>query len=181
MTRHIALVIACFLAMAGWASGQAQAPDRTPVTAEQLERAIQDVEDKIDLRFESNNRAVKLLQDFANSQPTTEAVDGKLAALKELTQSQFQALTELINARAEGNKVSLDAALVTRKEASDKIENAFNKQMEALANRIDDLKERIDTEEGRGAGRSDFIGWIVAAVAVAGFILTQFVRRDTKS
>jgi len=163
------------------------ANDPTTRTVEQIAAAVKNIEDQIavavknieaktDLRFQANDDAVKLLQDFANRQPTTEAVDGKLSSLKELTAAQFQALTELINAKADGTKLSLDAALVTRKEASDKLENTINKQLEGLAKRIDDLKERIDTGEGRGTGRTDFIAWIVAAVAVVGFALNHFTR-----
>lgn len=144
--------------------------DPTPRTLESLTQAMKAIEEKTHIQFEAQREAVRLLQDFANRQPTTEAVNGDVKALKELTSDKFASLKELINAKAEGTKTALDAALETRKEASDKIENTFNKQFDGLSKRIDDLKERIDRSEGRGKGLGD--GWVilVGAVGILGII-----------
>jgi hypothetical protein len=47
---------------------------------------------------------------------------------------------------------------------------ATKDQMEALEKRFDEIKARLDKGEGRSEGYSKFIGWIVAAVAVAGLL-----------
>lgn len=142
--------------------------DPTPRALEQMYREIKSLEDKIDLRFHASSEAVKLLQDQADREPTTEAVNENLRALKELTGSQFEGLKDLTNAKFEGNKTALDAALKTQKEASDKIETNFAKQFDNLSKNIDDLKDRINRNDGRSKGLGDFIGWIVAAVVIVG-------------
>lgn len=150
--------------------------DPTPRTLESLTQAMKSIEEKTNIRFEAQEKAVELLQSFANRQPTTESVNGDVRALKELTTVQFEALKELANAKADGTKTALSAALETRKEASDKIEANFSKQFESLSKQIDDLKERINRNDGRGAGRGDFVGWIVAAVAIAGGLIAIFAK-----
>lgn len=139
-------------------------------------REIKSLEDKIELRFHANSEAVKLLQEFANRQPTTEAVNENLRALRDLTSTQFDGLKDLTNAKFDGNKTALDAALKTQKEASDKIETNFAKQFENLSKNIDDLKDRINRNDGRSKGMGDFIGWIVAAVVVVGGVVALIAK-----
>lgn len=165
--------------------------DPTPRTLESLTQAMKSIDEKTSLRFEAQQEAVKLLQDFANRQPTTEAVYGDVKALKELTSEHFAALRELMNAKFDGNKTALDAALKTQKEASDKIEANFTKQFESIANiveaktkaldeKIGDNKDRITSSEGKSEGFSQ-IGAIVLGVctviatiiAAAAFVATR--------
>ena len=161
--------------------------DPTPRTLEQMYRELKGLEDKVNIRLVGYDEAVRLLQAHANRQPTTEAVDGDVKALKELTAEQFAALKELVNAKFEGNKTALDAALKTQKEASDKIEANFTRQFESIANiveaktkglddKIADNKDRITRTDGRGTGRNDFIGWIVAAVVIIGGIIGMVAK-----
>lgn len=164
--------------------------DPTPRTLESLTQAMKAIEDKTRIEFEAQKEAVRLLQDLSNRQPTTEAVNERLDALKELTNAQFVALRELVNAKFEGNKTALDAALKTQKEASDKIESNFTRQFESIANiveaktkglddKIADNKDRITRTDGRGTGRADFIGWIVAAVIIAGGVVAIVAKFST--
>jgi ABC-type transporter Mla subunit MlaD len=150
--------------------------DPTPRTLDSLTQAMKAIEEKTHIRFEAHQEAVRLLQDFANRQPTTEAVNGDLKALKELTAEQFAALRELIGAKSDGSKTALDAALKTQEKALDEIKSSFGKQFENLSKQIDDLKERINRTDGRGTGRNDFIGWIVAAVVVVGGIIGMLAK-----
>lgn len=152
--------------------------DPSPRTLDSLYREVKAVEDKFNLRFAASDQAVELLQDRADRQPTTEAVNHDLDALKELTDTQIQGLKELVKAMFEGNKTALDAALKTQKEASDEIKVAFGKQFDNLSKMIDDLKDRINRNDGRGLGRNDFIGWIVAAVVIAGGVIAMLATRS---
>lgn len=154
--------------------------DPTPRALEQLYREIKSLEEKFVIKFEGYDDAVRLLQEFANRQPTTEAVNENLKAARELTAAQFEALKELTNAKFDGNKTALDAALKTQKEASDKIETNFAKQFDNLSKNIDDLKDRINRNDGRatGLGTAGSIALGVAsligvAVVVASFIIAR--------
>jgi len=157
-----------------------RAPDPTPRTLEQMYRELKGLEDKISIRLLGYDEAVKLLQALANRQPTTEAVDGDVKALKELTAEQFAALRELMVAKFDGNKTALDAALKTQKEASDKIESNFSKQFDNLDGKINDLKDRVNGSEGRSKGLGD--GWVilvgaVGALGVLASIVTALLTR----
>lgn len=151
--------------------------DPTPRTLESLTQAMKAIEDKMHIQFEAQKEAVRLLQDFANRQPTTEAVNENLKALDRLTEAELGALKELVKAMFDGNKTALDAALKTQKEASDEIKANFGRQFDNQAKMIDDLKERINRNDGRttglGTAGSILLGvgsLIVVALAIIGFI-----------
>lgn len=150
--------------------------DPTPRTLESLTQAMKAIEEKTHIQFEAQREAVRLLQDFANRQPTTEAVNGDVKALKESMGLQFIALEKLATAKADGSKTALDAALKTQEKALDEIKGSFSKQFENLSKQIDDLKDRINRTDGRGTGRNDFIGWIVAGVVVVGGLIAIFAK-----
>lgn len=149
-----------------------------------LKPSVETLQQQID----SMKEAVRLLQEGVNRMPTPAIVDGKVDSLKELTDTKILGLRELIDAKFEGNKTALDAALKTQKEGADKIESNFTKQFEnVVANiqtltksfddKITDVKDRFNTSEGRGVGRNDFIGWIVAAVVIVGGIAALLATR----
>jgi len=133
--------------------------DPSPRTIEAVVQAVSALEDKFEVKFTGYEDAVKLLQEFANRQPTTEAVNENLRALKELSESKLLSLKELIDAKFEGNKTALDAALKTQKESSDKIESNFTKQFENIVanmgtmtksfeDKITEVKDRYNTSQG---------------------------------
>lgn len=141
----------------------------------------------VSVKFASYDDAVRLLQEFANRQPTTEAVNGDVKALKELVASNLSGLKELIEAKFEGNKTALDAALKTQKEGSDKIESNFTKQFENIItnsnlqtksfdDKISDIKDRFNTSQGRGTGRGDVVGFIAIGVAIVAGLIGIFAR-----
>lgn len=82
---------------------------------------------------------------------------------------------------------ALAAALIAVKEENRKTEIAAEKrfellnelrsgvatkdQYESLDKSLNELKARIDKTEGSGAGIQKFIGWIIAAIAVAAFVI----------
>lgn len=85
---------------------------------------------------------------------------------------------------------ALAAALIAVKEENRKTEIAAEKRFEllnelrsgvatkdevkALEKVVEDLKTSRDKGEGKGEGVGKFIGWIIAAIAVIGFILSNF-------
>ncbi len=48
---------------------------------------------------------------------------------------------------------------------------ATKDEIRALDKTLGELKTRLDKTEGSGAGIQKFIGWVIAAIAVVGFII----------
>lgn len=104
-------------------------------------------------RLDSAMEAVKLLQARSDKMPTPDIV-----------MAEVYKLEAVMNAKFDGNKTALDAALKTQKESSDKIEASFTKQLENVAKLVDtktdgldgkitDLKDRFLTSDSRNVGR----------------------------
>lgn len=165
-------------------------PDPTTLTTAQLLREIawlREIVDKefasVHSRFEENDKAVKLLQEFANRQPTIAEVGGQIKALQDLHQEKFESIQTQFKERdtrldqsSKDNKVAIDAALSAAKEsvekqntsntlAINKSEAAFTKQFDqtnlqintivkAVDDKIGDIKERITVIEAKTAGMS---------------------------
>lgn len=138
-------------------------------------------------RLDGMDKAIELLQAYANRQPSPEVLAEQIIALKELKAAHFQALRELMDARFAGNQTALDAALKTQKEASDKIESNFTKQNDnVVANiqtltksfddKISDLKDRFNTTAGHGSGLRDGWGWLIGVAALAIPIVLYLVK-----
>jgi chromosome segregation ATPase len=144
-------------------------PDPTNRTLDQLYREIALATEKYDTElralaeknaetFRAMDKALILLQQFADKSPTTSNVDGRVDALdrmmdikiqgskelsemrvayiKEIAEIKNSATEALTNAKFLGNQIALDAALKTQKEASDKIEQNFTKQFENMGTLI---------------------------------------------
>ncbi len=141
-------------------------------------------------RLDGMDKAIELLQAFADKSPTTSNVQLEVASLKELTAANFKALRELVDSKFDGNKVALEAALKTQKESSDKIESNFVKQIDGVLatigaltkttdDKIGDLKDRFNTREGQTSGtkeattdgRALLFSAIAAIVAVVGALI----------
>jgi hypothetical protein len=149
-------------------------------TLASLALGLKALEEKIETRFAASDKAVQLLQEFANRQPTTEAVDTNLKALDRLMEAKNGSLEKLVDTKFDGNKTALDAALLTQGKTLDEIKVSFGKQFDSLAKMIDDLKERINRNDGRtvglGAAGSILLGvgsLIVVALAIVGFIIAR--------
>jgi uncharacterized coiled-coil protein SlyX len=157
--------------------------DPTPRTIEQLNQAIAGQRElfdakleNIETKFESNDKAILLLQQIANSQPTPGILEERLIALKESMAKQFQGVKELRDALAISDKESINLALQATKEAAAKTEDAFNKQMDALAERVNDTKERLTIIEAGGQGsRQSYAGMMAAASLIIAAIVAATV------
>lgn len=153
-----------------------QMPDRlvgdpSPRSVDALTHAIKSVEDKFRLEFDAQKEAVRLLQAFADRQPTTDAVNHDLKALKELSGSEQASLKELIKTMFDGNKTALDAALKTQNETLQEIKASFGKQFDNVSKRIDDLKERIDRGDGRTTGMGNAGSILLGVCVIIGVVI----------
>lgn len=151
--------------------------DPSQRTMASLALGLTALEEKIGTRLDASDKAVELLQAQVNRQPTTEAVSENLRALKELTDSRLAALEKLVEAKFDGNKTALDAALKTQEKALEKIESAFSKQFDNVGSRFDDMKERLDRGDGQTKGIDKAWAVLIGAggliVAVAGFYIAR--------
>jgi len=105
-------------------------------------------------------------------------------------------LKELVEELRKADQLALAAALTAAEKAVSKAEVATEnrlmllnelrsgvatkEQYEALVSRLDDLRSQvvafISSQSGRAGGLKDYIAWIVASVAIAGFIIDRLVR-----
>lgn len=143
--------------------------DPTPRTLDQLRQSQSGIRELFEARFDGYDKAIRLLQEIANSQPTTGVINERLISLKDIVEIRFHELDVRTNAVAASNKNSIDLALQAAKEAASKSENAFNKQIDAISaqlsqavssleTRINDTKERLTIIEAGGQGSKQSYG-----------------------
>lgn len=131
-----------------------------------------------------------------------ELLENKLCDADKLKEEKFKNIDKKLDmveqARIEQKKdtaTAVDAALKAAKEAVteqnasnvlaiNKSEAAMTKQMDqqaallsqikgGLEDKINDIKVQLSKSEGKGAGIAQFIGWILAAIAVAGYFFKR--------
>lgn len=129
-------------------------------------------------------------------------IDNHIGHLKELMNEKFAGIEKQIDERdvrtertAKDDKIALDAALQSAKEAVAKSETSTTKQIDQIGvlfstaaktndEKIDDVKDRLTLVEGRTMGKTE--GWastqsaiaiivsiVVAAVMVVGFLQSR--------
>jgi hypothetical protein len=151
--------------------------DPTPRTLDQLRQSMSGLRELFETKFDGYDKAIRLLQDRADSQPTPGVLEVTLIALKENMEIRFHELDVRTNAVATSNKNSIDLALQAAKEAASKSENAFNKQIDSLAaqfnasvssleTRINDTKEQVITIVAGGQGSKQSYGAIATTVGL---------------
>lgn len=179
-------------------------PDPSTLTTAALHREIQHLKELILSEREINNtsnsardKALVLLQAFADKSPTTAAVDQSVRELGKLTDEKFTS----IDRRFQDKDKAVDAAFAAAKEAVaeqnksnalsvTKSEAAFTKQIDginslfgqttkATDDKFADLKDRITTIEGRSTGHGDIWGYIIGAagLVVALLAVVAFVAK----
>lgn len=123
----------------------------------------------IKTRLDGMAEAVKLLQDTADKFPAR--IDEKITSLKQLHEERFRAVDvkfderqKLFDKAAELTGKALDAALLTAEKAVGKTETSFTKQLDSLADRINEIKARLDRGEGQKKGAVDMWGYVLAGV-----------------
>ena len=156
------------------------------------------LEKLINTRLEAMDKAIALLQTFADKSPTTSAVAQQVESLKDLTDEKFKSVAQQFSER----DTAVGAALQAAKEAVGeqnkssalsiaKSEAATTKQIDligasigsttgALNDKIDDLKMRLTAMEGRGQGMgaSGMILFMVVSslVSIAAVAVTILLR-----
>lgn len=172
--------------------GSTPVPDPTLLTTQQLIREIaalrEIVESKIEgqrevleARIDGMDKAIRLLQAISDRVPSD--VDSKVAHLRTLHEEKFHSIDiqfkerdERVEQTAKDTKTAVDAALAAQEKSAGKqadtfalsigkSENATTKQIDALDEKLNDMKERVTRIEGAGKGRGDAVGWIVAAIS----------------
>jgi ElaB/YqjD/DUF883 family membrane-anchored ribosome-binding protein len=163
-------------------------PDPTLLTTQSLLREIANLKElliskseTIESRLETrlNNVEKRLDHKYVET-----AAD--IGHLRDLHEEKFQAIGKLSDQSRQDNQTRIDAAFKSAKDAADKTEDSFTKQIDSLGLRneaankatnekIDRLTSRLDTGEGKSRGAGDLWGYIVAgiglAVAIAAIVL----------
>lgn len=126
--------------------------------------------DAVVTRLEGMDKAIVLLQHAVDKMPTSGVVEEHVIALKELTNTRLLDLQALTDAKFDGNKTALDAALKTQKEASDKLESNFTKQLDTMAERVGELRDSMKSVEGKSTGVSTTTGFLFTLLGtIVGF------------
>jgi hypothetical protein len=168
-------------------------PDPTILTTQQIHRELGALRDILEARLEASDKAIVLLQNIANRQPTVGEVvaemRGRFGAIEvELVEREkrFLRITE------DSNR-AVDAALITAKEAVNKSEANVTKTIDGIStliasgaksqdDKVNDLRDRVTAIEGRGQAYSQGFGWIATAVgivaAVVGAIVAVFFKGE---
>ena len=157
-------------------------PDPTVLTTENLRREIANLKELQDRRFEDMSIAIKLAQSITDKMPSL--VDEKVLHLSEVMTEKFAKVNNQIverdvrtDQRAGDIKVGVDAAFAAAKETAGKSEAGFTKQIDGLVviidtknknseDKIESLKERINSIENRAKGAGDLWGYVVAAAGI---------------
>ena len=152
-------------------------PDPTLLTTQSQLREIALLKELLDTKFKS----------------LEESLDDKVSHLRDLTDEKFSGIgTRFAEARylteqtSRNDKIALDAALQAQKEDVGKqndsnnasilkTEVLFTKQIDALNDKIDDIKSRFIAGDSQSKGKTEGIGMVGAVVIGAGVIMTMLV------
>lgn len=158
-----------------------------------LEVRINGVEERII----QSDKAVSLLQAFADRTPTTKDVQAEVTALREVTTEKFSSVAERFTSGGTALAAALQAqekqAIATNdstKTANSKMEDNFTKLIEqgrellqanktSMETQINDIKSRLDKGEGRSGGIDKTWGVVVVAATliIAGTVAFVAVTR----
>jgi soluble cytochrome b562 len=117
-----------------------------------------------------------------------------MATVKKDLKCSNEGMKEFITHEVGAQKEAVSIALTNAKEAVTKTENINNLKFEIANNvkadmgkeisnlkdemtkKIDELKEYQSKQTGSKSGVKEFIGYILAAITIVGFIITQFIN-----
>jgi recombination DNA repair RAD52 pathway protein len=162
-------------------------PDPSRLTTEQLDRALVALEKLISARLDGMDTALDLATERMNRQPSE--IDKAIDHLKELHNGSISSLKELHNAAIHDTQKSAEMLTNVLQTAVIKSEASYTKQFDAInlnnqtqnkanADRIEDIKERLDRSEGSTVGKTDTEKshrdmtslWIALAACIAAFL-----------
>jgi chromosome segregation ATPase len=155
-------------------------PDPTILTTQQLWREIANLEARLNGKIDGIEKSIEVAHDDLVRVPT--AVDKAVEQLKQLTwgqfdthnvkfdgiATQFKERDTRIEQTSIDTKTRVEAALAAQEKAAGKQADAFTKQIDALDDKISDIRDRQITSEGTGKGRGDVWGYVAA---IAGLLI----------
>lgn len=177
-------------------------PDPTVLTTQQLLRELAALREVLMTRMDGYDKAISLLQAFADRQPTVAEVVARFDEKFRGVDLQFKERDQRVEQAAKEYKVAVDAAFASQKEAVSeqnksaaaaiaKSEAAAIKQIDAIGilvqanakasdEKVDDIKTHLISIEGRGQAYSQGFGWIATGVgivaAIIGAVLAIFFK-----
>lgn len=156
-------------------------PDPTLLTTQSLLREIENLKELLITQFLIVDAKLSTRVDHLEKRLDHKYVEtaSDIGHLRDLHEEKFQAIDKLSNQSRQDNQTRIDAAFKSAKDAADKTEDSFTKQIDALARRtedankatnekIDRLTSRLDTGEGKSKGAGDLWGFLVG---VAGLLI----------
>jgi hypothetical protein len=143
-----------------------QKSDPSPLTKEALELGLANLREfvvakydgellAVQTRFKANDDAVKLLQEFANSQPTIAVVDTRLTTFIDLVEAKFLALTRTVDELRSESERRLAESIREIGHSQDLRDEKFRGAQEALLALKENVFERIrllDQKTAEGFG-----------------------------
>jgi hypothetical protein len=144
----------------------------------------------IEQRLDSGDKAIKLLQAFADRTPTTMDVQHQVVALREVTMEKFAGVKTAVDAAFDAAREAVGQQDKSNAAANDKSEKNFIKLIDAMNEQIrvivkttddklGDVKQRITVIESRSAGGSSLWALIVGGLGLlmaAGTFITVMAR-----
>lgn len=131
-------------------------PDPTVLTTQQLNREIASITEQFKIRLDAMDKAIVLLQDLANRAPTVAVVNQMLTDLEKLVDEKFAGRDKALSAALDAQKLSVTDQNKANSEAALKTENFFNKEIDGLKQRIDEVR----SQQQEAAGQREGATWI---------------------
>jgi hypothetical protein len=145
--------------------------DPTPRTIDQVRQAIAALREVFEAKFSGYDKAIDLLGESANRQPTPDQLSERLQAMgqrvgdfEKLVEMRFKELDLRTNAVAVSDKKALDAAFQAAKE-----------QFSSLELRISDVKDRVVGMEAGALGSRQGYAGIFTAISLAAAVVGAIV------
>ena len=141
-----------------WNAAAASKADPSPLTTQQLLRENFWLRELLETRINGMDKAIMLLQAFADRTPTTMDIQHEVVALREVTMEMFRGVKTQFQER----DTAVNAAFASADKAINKTETGFKEQIGEQGRRIesvekksdekvDDLKQRMTATESRTA------------------------------
>lgn len=129
------------------------------------------IPDPTTLTIELTEREIKHARELREMQ---------IAWMREVADLKHEHLKELAEQRAVLNAKALEAAFAAQKEVAGRVEETFEKQLDPLKEKLDDLASSAQYGSGSAFGRSsgftDLRVWVLAALALVPTLILIFSR-----
>jgi hypothetical protein len=150
-------------------SARPASDDSVPLR-EHLEKLIEDLRRHFDAAMVAQARR---FDDLRAADKT--ALDAAFASSDRAIQAAFESRAAAVRVALEANEKRLDGLNELRKDVAMSVEV---RAVDAKADRVEKAFDKLEAKmEGRAGGLKDYIGWIVAAVTVAGAVIAMLSIR----